>query len=130
MKIYYDSLFGILVICSLPFLLLLLIVAAVLTTRSKLKDTTRMRRNLQEGVYDQFLNNPKSKLVFRIMGGVGLIYSLGILVVLSLLMYSVGKAVGFDNWAYWLVIVMPFVCSFPLGLGIFWWILNKEKKSR
>jgi hypothetical protein len=111
MEIHSDSLIGLLLTCSFPLFLLAVIAVAILSARSRLKETSQMRRNLRERGDDQFLRNPRTRLAFRIMGGVGLFFSLVLLVVISLLIHSVGKAVGFDNRVYWFAIVIPFICS-------------------
>jgi hypothetical protein len=128
MEIHIDPPFGTLLACSLPFLLLLLLVAAVLTTRSKLKDAAQMKKDLRDGVYDRYFSDPKKRLAFRIMGGVGLIFDLVLLVALSLLFYSMGKAVGFDN-IYWIAIVITIICSLLGGGLIFLLLLRKQMKA-
>lgn len=126
MKIHIDPPFGTLLACSLPFLLLLLLAAAVLTTRSKLRDAAQMKKDLRNGVYDRYFSDPKKRLAFRIMGGVGLIFDLVILIALSLLFYSMGKTVGFDN-IYWLAVVIILICSLLGGGFIFLLLLRKNK---
>jgi hypothetical protein len=128
-EIHIDPPFGTLLACSLPFLLLLLLVAAVLTTRSKLNDAAQMKKNLRDGVYDRYFSDPKKRLAFRIIGGVGLVYGFVLLGAISLLMYSVGKAVGFDNWVYWFVIVIPFIASLIGGGLVFFFYLKKKIKE-
>jgi len=65
MEIHSDSLvLGILFSCSLPLLLLTLFVAAVLSTRSKLKAAAQMKKDLQDGVYDLYFSNPKTSTAY------------------------------------------------------------------
>lgn len=129
MEIHSDSLVGLLLTCSFPLFLLAVIAVAILSARSRLKEASQMKRNLREGVYDQSLSNPRTKMTFRVKGGVGLFFSLVLLVAISLLIYSVGKAIGFDNQVYWFAIVIPFICSIPTGIGILLLIKYKKRKS-
>jgi len=85
-----------------------------------------MKKDLRNGVYDRYFSDPKKRLVFRIMGGVGLIFDLVILIALSLLFYSMGKTVGLDN-IYWLAMVIILICSLLGGGFIFLLLLRKNK---
>ncbi len=127
MEIHFDPLFGILV-CFFPFFLLLLFVT-ITVTKSRLKEVAKTRRKLQEGTYNHLFSNPKYRMVFRIAGGVMSIFSVGLLVALSLLIYMLGKTVEPDNRVYWFgIIIPPMVCLITIGVGILLLIVYKEWK--
>ena len=57
------------------------------------------------------------------------IFSVGLLVALSLLIYMLGKTVEPDNRVYWFgIIIPPMVCLITIGVGILLLIVYKEWK--
>lgn len=118
----------ILVACSLPLLLVSLIIVPILVTRSRLKEVARIRQNLRQGIPDSSLseNTPRfsqRKIVF------GLFLSISMFIGLLLMVYWVGKAVGFGNRAYLLGIVAPLVCSIPTGALLLLFIHRRIHKK-
>ena len=102
----------ILVACSLPLLLVSLIIVPILVTRSRLKEVARIRQNLRQGIPDSSLseNQPRfsqRKIVF------GLFLAISMFIGLLFMVYWVGEKVGFYNQAYLLGIVTPLACSIP-----------------
>ena len=102
----------ILVACSLPLLLVSLIIVPILVTRSRLKEAARMRQNLSQGIFDESLSENKPrfsqrKIVF------GLFLAISMFIGLLFMVYWVGEKVGFYNQAYLLGIVAPLACSIP-----------------
>ena len=106
---------AILVACSLPLLLGLLIIVPVLVTRSRLKKLARMKQNQKQESNDEFLFDKKSELQPKIFVVIGLLLTISMFIGLLLVIYWIGKEVGFDNQVYLLGMVVPLVCSIPAG---------------
>ncbi len=117
MEIHSDSLIlGILFASCIPRIFLTLITSIGLKAKSISKEASQMRKYLSEGMYSRVLDNKGTNLMLRLIGVISSIFILSLIVAILLIIYSLGKEVGFDRWAYWLVIAIPFVSSIPIGI--------------
>jgi hypothetical protein len=125
-----DSPFlAILVACSLPLLLVSLIIVPILVTRLRLREIARIKQNQKQGLYDESLIDKKLKLPPRTIMVCGLFLTITMFIGLLLVVYWIGKTVGFDNQSYLFGIVAPLVCSIPMGALLLLFIHKRIHKK-
>jgi len=118
----------VLVACSLPLLLVSLIVIPILVTRSRLKEVARIRQNLKQGISDSSLSENAPRFSQRKII-LGLFLGISMFIGLLFIAYWVGEKVGFGDRAYLLGIVTPLACSIPTSTLLLLFIHRRIHKK-
>ena len=108
----HSLIVGLLLACSLPLLLAMLIIVPVLWIVSWLQ----RKAQYKQSVFEKYLLENKSSLAIRVIGVLGFLLATSMFVGILFFVYWFGKQVGIGKWAYLYAIVIPLLCSIPFGV--------------